>query len=142
MTKAGVFTIGGNRFEVVQEEGDSATIQLTMPPSAEPNYLRKAHRHPSVETLLVIAGHAEVTHGYEQLTTVVLQPGERVSFGANEWHATANASTTETLITHLVQTPGHQWAEFMREGALLQQAGQLPPGFVARWFDTLEVVFR
>ena len=74
----------------------------------------------------MISGQAEVTHGYEQLATVVLDPGEEVSFGSNEWHATSNASPEEALVAHLVQTPGHQWAQFMREGAALQQGGATP----------------
>ncbi len=138
---SGVFTIGRNLFEVLKEESPSATIKMTIPP-AQPNYLQKAHRHPSVETLVVISGQAEVTHGYEQLTTVVLHPGEEVSFGSNEWHATSNASPEEALVAHLVQTLGHQWAQFIRDGAALQQDGQLPTGFVNRWFDILQVVFR
>ena len=138
---SGVFTIGGNLFEVLKQESPCAAIKMTIPP-AQPNYLQKAHRHPSVETLVVICGQAEVAHGYEQLTTVVLQPGEEVSFGSNEWHATSNASPEEALVAHLVQTPGQQWAQFIREGAALQQGGQLPTGFVNWWFDLLQVVFR
>ncbi len=138
---SGVFTIGGNLFEVLKQESHCATIKMTMPP-AQLNYLQKAHRHPSVETLVVISGQAEVTHGYEQLTTMVLHQGEEVSFGSNAWHATSIASPEEALVAHLVQTPGHQWAQFIRDGAALQQAGQLPTGFVNGWFDILEVVFR
>ena len=97
---SGDFTIGGNLFEVLEEESSCATIKMTMPP-AQPNYLQQAHRHPSVETLVVICGQAEVTHGYEQLTTVVLHPGEEVPFGSNEWHATSNASPEEALVARL-----------------------------------------
>jgi hypothetical protein len=37
---SGVFTIGGNLFEVLKQENPSATIKMTIPP-AQPNYLRE-----------------------------------------------------------------------------------------------------
>ena len=144
MPVAEVIEIGGNLFELVSEdaEKDASILKMTMPPLG-PNYLHKLHRHPSNESLIVIAGQAEVTHGFEQLTTVVLHAGDELYLKPNEWHGTKNLSEKEVLITHLGHTPkGRLWGQFTREGAALQLSGQLPPSFVKDWFDRLGVEFQ
>ena len=139
-----VIEIDGNLFEVVSmdEEKDTSILKMTMPPLG-PNYLHRLHRHPSDEPVMVISGQAEVTHGFEQLTTVVLHAGDELYLKPNEWHGIKNLSEQEVLIAHIGHTPmGRLWAQFVREGAALQLSGQLPPRFVKDWFDRLEAQFQ
>lgn len=139
--------IGGAIFEVrewPESNHDGSLIsQVTLPPEAG-KFLAPLHRHYTEEGNEILAGRAEVTHGYDDhLETAVLGPGERVHFVPNEWHGIRNLSEQEDLVTRQVQTPGDKWAHMVRVGAeQMRQTGHLPPDFQKWYFEYIGIEFR